>query len=296
MKLFDLHCDTIEELRDHGEDFAHHHRQFDIQDIQHCDGGVQTMAVFVPDHIRGQAAKDFVDDYYHYMNDAVSKVSHLAQMVEQVEDIQRITSEHKWAFLRSIESGACFNQDLDNINHFASLNFKMCGLVRKQFVFFHLFSSHTNCHLAEKECLSSFLPYYVCSLLFTRKETKLRLFSSLLYMLSALTRKETKLLPFLPYYIYPLLFTRKSTQNCSSLLPCTLLLPRRCRSTLPFDITLKTDASTILDSMKTRPLSSPLLERTTGVSLSIILPLRAAGFPVRPARSVRYDRTGRKIR
>ena len=102
MNLFDLHCDTIEELRDHGEDFAHHHRQFDIQDIQHCDGGVQTMAVFVPDHIRGQAAKDFVDDYYHYMNDAVSKVSHLAQMVEQVGDIQRITSEHKWAFLRSI--------------------------------------------------------------------------------------------------------------------------------------------------------------------------------------------------
>lgn len=198
MKLFDLHCDTIEELRDHGEDFAHHHRQFDIQDIQHCDGGVQTMAVFVPDHIRGQAAKDFVDDYYHYMNDAVSKVSHLAQMVEQVEDIQRITSEHKWAFLRSIESGACFNQDLDNINHFASLNFKMCGLVRKQFVFFHLFSSHTNCHLAKKESLPSFLPYYICSLLL-------------------LVRKQN-CSSFLPYYICPLLLPVRN-QNSSSFLP-----------------------------------------------------------------------------
>lgn len=129
MKLFDLHCDTIEELRDHSEDFEHHNRQFDIYDIQHCDGGVQTMAVFVPDNIRGQAAKDFVDDYYRYMNDTVSKVSHLAEMIESVGDIERITSQHKWAFLRSIESGACFNHDLDNINHFASLNFKMCGLV-----------------------------------------------------------------------------------------------------------------------------------------------------------------------
>ena len=204
MKLFDLHCDTIEELRDHGEDFAHHHRQFDIQDIQHCDGGVQTMALFVPDHIRGQAAKDFVDDYYHYMNDAVSKVSHLAQMVEQVGDIQRITSEHKWAFLRSIESGACFNQDLDNINHFASLNFKMCGLVRKQFVFFSLFFLY-KLSFGRKRVSVLFFPYYICSLLLpVRKQncspffliiytlcflpvrgTKLRLFSSLLYMPSA---------------------------------------------------------------------------------------------------------------
>lgn len=129
MKLFDLHCDTIEELRDHGEDFEHHHRQFDIHDIQYCTAGVQTLAVFVPDNIRGPSATNFVDDYYHYMNDTVSKVSHLAEIIEDVGDIERITSHHKWAFLRSIESGACFNGDLDNINHFASLNFKMCGLV-----------------------------------------------------------------------------------------------------------------------------------------------------------------------
>lgn len=129
MKIFDLHCDTIEELREHDENFEHHHRQFDIYDIQEYTAGVQTMAVFVPDNIRGQAAKNFVDDYYHYMNDAVSKVPHLAEMIENVEDIERITSKHKWAFLRSIESGACFNRNLDNINHFASLNFKICGLV-----------------------------------------------------------------------------------------------------------------------------------------------------------------------
>lgn len=129
IKLFDLHCDTIEELRDHGESFEQHSRQFDIYDLQYCDAGVQTMAVFVPDSLRGQAAKDFVDDYYHYMNDAVSKVSNMAELVENAEDIARITSTHKWAFLRSIESGACFNGDLDNINHFAKLNFKMCGLV-----------------------------------------------------------------------------------------------------------------------------------------------------------------------
>ena len=32
-------------------------------------------------------------------------------------------------FIRSIESGAALNGDLDNINRFADLNFKMLGLV-----------------------------------------------------------------------------------------------------------------------------------------------------------------------
>ena len=112
-----------------------------------------------------------------------------------------------------------------------------------------------------------FSSFYICSLLLPVRKQNCASFLPL-YMLFAFTRKEPKLFLF-PFLLYMLsAFTRKSTQNCSSLLPCTLLLPRRCRSTLPFDITLKTDASTILDSMKIRPLSSPFGEDNGRVSFS----------------------------
>ena len=129
MKFFDLHCDTIEELRKRGEDYVNNTTQFSVRDLDKFEKAVQTMAVFVPDDIRGEAAVRFVDDYYNYMNEQAAKYPDKIGIIESISDIDRICGEHKWAFLRSIESGACLNGDLDNIDHFASLNFKMLGLV-----------------------------------------------------------------------------------------------------------------------------------------------------------------------
>lgn len=129
MKLFDLHCDTIEELRNHGEDFRHHTRQFAIDDIKYMEGAVQTMAVFVPDHIRGNAATEFVEDYDKYLRNETLKIRDKAELVEAIEDIDRIVASGRWAFLKSIESGACLNGRLELIDHFAAMNFKMLGLV-----------------------------------------------------------------------------------------------------------------------------------------------------------------------
>ena len=66
MKFFDLHCDTIEELRKRNEDYVNNTTQFSVRDIDKFDKAVQTMAVFVPDSIRGEEAVRFVDDYYDY--------------------------------------------------------------------------------------------------------------------------------------------------------------------------------------------------------------------------------------
>ena len=87
------------------------------------------MAVFVPDDIRGQEAVQFVLDYHQYMDDQVRRTGGQAELVEKITDLDRILDEGKWAFIRSIESGAAINGDLDNINRFADLNFKMLGLV-----------------------------------------------------------------------------------------------------------------------------------------------------------------------
>ena len=45
-----------------------------------------------------------------------------------VSDLDRILKEGKWAFIRSIESGAALGGKLENVDHFAKLNFKMMTL------------------------------------------------------------------------------------------------------------------------------------------------------------------------
>lgn len=129
MQLFDLHCDTIEELKKRGEDYLNCTTQFSLKDRERFEKAVQVMAVFVPDHIRGAGAVQFVLDYYEYMNRQVEKTEGQAELVEEMSGLDRILGERKWAFIRSIESGAALNGDLDNINRFAKLNFKMLGLV-----------------------------------------------------------------------------------------------------------------------------------------------------------------------
>ena len=129
MRLFDLHCDTIEELKKRGEDYLNCTTQFSLRDRDKFQKAVQVMAVFVPDDIRGQEAVQFVLDYHQYMDDQVRKTGGQAELVEKITDLDRILDEGKWAFIRSIESGAALNGDLDNITRFADLNFKMLGLV-----------------------------------------------------------------------------------------------------------------------------------------------------------------------
>lgn len=127
--IFDLHCDTIEELRKRGEDFLHSTTQFQMKDQDKFGKAVQCLAVFVPDTIRGAEAVSFVDSYWQYMNEQTAKISDRAALIEKTEDMDAIFAAHKWAFMRTIESGAALGGILDNVDHFASLNFKMMGLV-----------------------------------------------------------------------------------------------------------------------------------------------------------------------
>lgn len=129
MRLFDLHCDTIEALHERGEDYVNNSTQFSIRELDKFDKAVQTMAVFVPDEIRGEAAVNFVEDFYRILNEQAAKYPEKIGIIENISDIDRITGEHKWAFMRSIESAACLNGNLDNIDKFADMNFKMIGLV-----------------------------------------------------------------------------------------------------------------------------------------------------------------------
>ena len=124
MKIFDLHCDTIEALKKHNETFDNSTTQFTMKGQENLEKAVQFLAVWLPDHLRGQEAVDFTNGYYEYMTEAVGKVADRAALVEDMSDLDRILKEGKWAFNRSIESCAALGGKLENVYVFAKLNFK----------------------------------------------------------------------------------------------------------------------------------------------------------------------------
>ena len=128
MKYFDLHCDTIEELKKRGENFLNSTTQFAIKDQERFEAAVQCMAVWVPDSIRGKAAVEFTDSHLAYLETLVKMIPDRAVLADSASDLEKGTEERKWVFIRTVEGGAALGGDLDNIVHFAEKQIKMMTL------------------------------------------------------------------------------------------------------------------------------------------------------------------------
>lgn len=128
MKYFDLHCDTIEELKKRGENFLNSTTQFTIQDQERFEATVQCMAVWVPDSIRGRAAVEFTDSHLAYLETLVEMIPERAVLADSASELQKGVEEGKWVFIRTIEGGAALGGDLEKIVHFAKKKIKMMTL------------------------------------------------------------------------------------------------------------------------------------------------------------------------
>ena len=110
MKYFDLHCDTIEELKKRGENFLNSTTQFTIQDQERFEAAVQCMAVWVPDSIRGRAAVEFTDSHLAYLETLVEMIPERAVLADSASELQKGVEEGKWVFIRTIEGGAALGR------------------------------------------------------------------------------------------------------------------------------------------------------------------------------------------
>ena len=54
MKIFDLHCDTIEALKKHNETFDNSTTQFTMKGQENLEKAVQFLAVWLPDHLKAR--------------------------------------------------------------------------------------------------------------------------------------------------------------------------------------------------------------------------------------------------
>ncbi len=129
MQLFDLHCDSLVNYRKENADFLCDSTQFSLKDLAGFDRLCQTMAVFIPDDVRGEAALQYFRDHKEYLDIILKKQAELAEKVDRPEDIERITSQGKCAVILAVESGAAFAGKLENVDYLAECGVKMLTLV-----------------------------------------------------------------------------------------------------------------------------------------------------------------------
>ncbi len=129
MQLFDLHCDSIVNYRKENSDFLCDSTQFSLKDLAEFKRLCQTMAVFIPDDIRDEAALNYFHEHKEYLDALLKKQGELAQKVNKSEDIERITSQGKCAVILAVESGAALAGSLENVDVLAECGVKMMTLV-----------------------------------------------------------------------------------------------------------------------------------------------------------------------
>lgn len=129
MQLFDLHCDSIVNFRKEHSDFLCQKTQFSLRELAAFDRLCQTMAIFIPDDVRNEAAVAYFRNHKEYLDDLLEKQKDLAELVRGPEDMERITANGKCAVILAVESGAALAGSLENVDYLAENGVKMMTLV-----------------------------------------------------------------------------------------------------------------------------------------------------------------------
>lgn len=128
-ELFDLHCDSIVPMKERSENFLNATTQYSLKDRKEFKKACQTMAVFIPDEIRGEKAKEYFDIHYNYLKQLTKEQSDIVELANNSADIEKINSNNKTALFLSIESGAALAGKLENVDYFADCGVKMLTVV-----------------------------------------------------------------------------------------------------------------------------------------------------------------------
>lgn len=128
MKLFDLHCDTIERMEDMGVNMLTDKTQLNLNYLPQMEKWCQTFAIFIPDDKRKEAAVEYYERVRAYFHKMLEQHKDIIEMVHHADDINRITAEKKCAAILSVEGGAVLAGKLENVEKLAKDGVKMMTL------------------------------------------------------------------------------------------------------------------------------------------------------------------------
>ena len=90
-----MHCDTLVNYQEEGKDFLSEGTMFSLRNLPLFHRLCQTMAIFVPDTVRGPEAEAYFDRNCAYFKTLLKKQGDLAAQARSGEEIERITGEGK---------------------------------------------------------------------------------------------------------------------------------------------------------------------------------------------------------
>lgn len=128
MELFDLHCDTIIALREKEENWYSESTHFSLSHLKEFSRLCQTMAIFIPDDIRGDKAIEYFDIHERYLKKIIREHADLTELAYTGQEIERITEQKKCAVLLAVESAAVLGGKIENVSYLAQKGVKMMTL------------------------------------------------------------------------------------------------------------------------------------------------------------------------
>ena len=115
MKLFDLHCDTIERMEELGENMLTDKTQLSLKYLPEIEKWCQTFAIFIPDSKRGADAVEYYERVRAYFHKMLKEHHDIVEMVNTPSDIETITAKKKCAAILSVEGAAVLDLSLIHI-------------------------------------------------------------------------------------------------------------------------------------------------------------------------------------
>lgn len=119
--IFDLHCDTLLELSEKGGDLENSACAVNLSDMKKADRFFRLFAVFTPDELKGEDAKNHFDRLYSVFK---KQMRLFENRIEQIYDFENIDKVCCGAVL-SVENASVLAGSLDEISRLSNLGVKV---------------------------------------------------------------------------------------------------------------------------------------------------------------------------
>lgn len=108
MKLFDLHCDTVEECFENKLPLKDADLHINLCKGEHLDKWCQCFAIWIFDKLRGKEAEEYFEDAVTFFKNEIDKNSEKIKLCKDYSDLTEALSEKKCAAVLTVEGGSPF--------------------------------------------------------------------------------------------------------------------------------------------------------------------------------------------
>lgn len=127
MKLFDLHCDTLTEAMKSGKKLAENDLQLSFAKGEAYTPWIQAMAVFVPDSLRGDAAREYFDRAYAYLQGQLAENPQMT-FCKNCTTLRETVQAVGQGVMLTVEGGAVFAGRTGAVRELAECGVRMVTL------------------------------------------------------------------------------------------------------------------------------------------------------------------------